>query len=96
MELSSDQMRSEQQRQTDELTAAIRDLLRNHAANESHPMLGAAAAALAYNLGETIGQVDGGPHRKALRDAAEKTRRKAERDAVKFGNVRTVLMVEKH
>ena len=96
MHLSSDQARDEQQRQTDMLTQAIRDLLREHASNEKYPMLGAAVSALAHNLGETIGQVDSGPNRKALRDASEKVRRKAERDAAKFGNIRTVQMTGKH
>lgn len=93
---SADQMRAEQQRQTDELTVAVRDMLRNHAEKEPWPMLGAAASALAQNLGETIGQVEAGPTRKALRDASEKVRRKAELQARKFVSVRTVALTGKH
>jgi hypothetical protein len=89
-------MRAEQQRQTDELTAAIRDLLRDHAAKEAWPMLGAAASALAENLGETIGQVDKGPLRKSLRDGAMKAARRAERNAKPFGKIKPVAVVGKH
>ena len=92
----ADQMRAEQQRQTDELTAAIRELLRDHAAKEPWPMLGAAVSALAENLGETIGQVDQGPLRKSLRDQAMKTVRRAERGAQPFCNIKPLVVVGKH
>lgn len=90
MLMSPEQARAEQQRQTGELTQAINDLLRSHAEREIYPMLGAVTSALAHNLGETIGQVDAGNRRKALRDAATKVQRRAERNAVKRGDVQTV------
>jgi hypothetical protein len=89
-------MRVEQERQTAELTAAIRELLCEHAAKEVWPMLGAAVVALAQNLGETIGQVQQGPGRKSLREQAAKIVRSAERTAPKFGVVKTVVLTGKH
>jgi len=92
----ADQMREEQQRQTDDLTTAIRALLREHAEREPFPMLGAAVSALAQNLGESIGQIERGPARKSLRNAAEKIRARAERQAPKLGHVHTVEVRGKH
>ena len=92
----ADQMRAEQQRQTDDLTASIRELLRNHAASEEWPMLGAAVSALAQNLGETIGQIETGPLRKTFRDEAGKIQKHAERTTVKLGVVRVISLVGKH
>ena len=92
----ADQMREVQQRQTDELTAIIREVLRAHAAKEPWPMLGAATSALAQNLGETIAQVDPGPVRKSLRDDSLKLVRTAERRSEQFSKVKTVAVTGKH
>jgi hypothetical protein len=92
----ADQLREHQQRQTDELTVAIRNLLRDHAAKETYPMMGAAVGALAQNLGESIAQVPQGKARKSLRDQSVKLVRHAERTSPQFSKVKTVEVTSKH
>lgn len=93
---NADFLRQQQERQTNEMTDEIYELMRKHAQKETHPMLGAAIMALATNLGQTIGQVPPGAIRDSIREQAYQAVVDAEKNAPNLGKVRAVTLTAKH